>query len=339
MKLSRALVEVFRLHGQVEARAASCDRVLGRVPSWRIVPRAVLLASDLRQSCRPRAGTAVGGALDWCCAATAGKLSWLEELIYTIVVASGFAVMWWQHLRRRGKPRQLRAPVVDEQLEIALHVAVHEASTRHQAIQPIHLVYGLLQDEQVVAMARGAGGDVDAIETAVLAELDRVEELAGKTEPTLSVVSSRVLARVSSMATARSRLASCADLLANLIQVDPAAGGVFEVGGVRATDVLFGLVHGVAEKDLPVPARGQVSVVLINDDVTTQEFVVDLLEEHFGHSEPKANALMLDCHHAGRATIGLFSATEASRRARAAAESARSSGFPLMIRLEAADES
>jgi len=48
-------------------------------------------------------------------------------------------------------------------------------------------------------------------------------------------------------------------------------------------------------------------VLLLNDDYTTMEFVVEVLRRFFGKSNDAAHALMLKIHIEGEAVCGVYS--------------------------------
>jgi ATP-dependent Clp protease adaptor protein ClpS len=47
-------------------------------------------------------------------------------------------------------------------------------------------------------------------------------------------------------------------------------------------------------------------VILLNDDYTTMEFVVHVLEKFFFKSAPEAEAIMLSVHNEGRGICGVY---------------------------------
>jgi ATP-dependent Clp protease adaptor protein ClpS len=88
----------------------------------------------------------------------------------------------------------------------------------------------------------------------------------------------------------------------------------------------------LAQPDLP-PATGKYSVELLNDDVTSMEFVIDLLEQVFDHSGGQAVRTMLAVHDHGSAVCGRYEEAEAQARMDSAIARARAAGFPLSFRV------
>ena len=81
--------------------------------------------------------------------------------------------------------------------------------------------------------------------------------------------------------------------------------------------------------DLREPRRYK--VIIYNDDFTTMEFVVHVLNTVFYKSQPEAEALMLDAHERGRAVVGVYSYDIATSRVRKATMMAREQNFPLRL--------
>ena len=75
-------------------------------------------------------------------------------------------------------------------------------------------------------------------------------------------------------------------------------------------------------------------VILLNDDSTPQEFVVNLLVEIFRHTENTAYDIMLQVHEQGSGIAGVYSFEIAEAKAVEATNLARSNGHPLQIKLE-----
>jgi ATP-dependent Clp protease adaptor protein ClpS len=68
-----------------------------------------------------------------------------------------------------------------------------------------------------------------------------------------------------------------------------------------------GLEEGVVEKQLNDFAKPpKYNVVLLNDDYTTMEFVVEILKVFFGKTEEQAHQITMDVHHKGKGICGTF---------------------------------
>lgn len=74
--------------------------------------------------------------------------------------------------------------------------------------------------------------------------------------------------------------------------------------------------------------------VLHNDDFTTMEFVMLVLQSIFGHTEEKAATLMLDVHHKGKAVVGEYIRDIAETKAIQVVEYAKASDYPLLCTVE-----
>lgn len=72
-------------------------------------------------------------------------------------------------------------------------------------------------------------------------------------------------------------------------------------------------------------------VVIYNDDVTTMEFVVMLLEKIFHKSHEDAEKLMMDIHTSGMAVVGIYTYDMARTKVGRATLMAQEKGFPLRI--------
>ena len=70
-------------------------------------------------------------------------------------------------------------------------------------------------------------------------------------------------------------------------------------------------------------------VVLLNDDYTTMEFVVQVLESVFQKSPSEAYQIMMHVHVNGRGIAGVYPWEVAETKAETAIALARDAGFPL----------
>ena len=258
----------------------------------------------------------------------------LADVGYIAIVVAGFGAYWWRHLRAR--PRESASELFTPDAEVALHVAVHEATTRRQRLSSVHVLYGLLQDEAVVGAIRTAGGDPDALEDRVLAALARVAadgDDDGDDDDDHDD-GGGLAGRAAAIARHGDRRASCTDLWAALAG-SPAARLIDDDKLDRGA-TLFALFHGGRAPDIALPDSRDVLVVLRNDHYTTQQFVCSVLREVFALPDDRAHAIMLETHTAGRAVIGRFTATTARDRIEQTRALARAQAFPLWIGVEPA---
>ena len=70
-------------------------------------------------------------------------------------------------------------------------------------------------------------------------------------------------------------------------------------------------------------------VVLLNDDYTTMEFVVSVLEQVFQKSPAEAYQIMMHVHVNGRGIAGVYPWEVAETKAEQVIVRARDAGFPL----------
>ena len=76
------------------------------------------------------------------------------------------------------------------------------------------------------------------------------------------------------------------------------------------------------------------SVVLLNDDYTTMEFVVTVLENVFQKGPAEAFRLMMQVHTEGRAVCGTYTYEVAETKADTVHDLAGREGFPLQASVE-----
>ncbi len=77
-------------------------------------------------------------------------------------------------------------------------------------------------------------------------------------------------------------------------------------------------------------------VLLINDDYTTMDFVVSVLETIFKKSPAEATQIMLQVHEKGSGVCGIFPRQIAEAKVEAVRRKARAAGYPLQCHLEEA---
>jgi len=77
-------------------------------------------------------------------------------------------------------------------------------------------------------------------------------------------------------------------------------------------------------------------VLLLNDDYTPMEFVVDVLERFFALNRADATRIMLEVHTRGQGVCGIFTYQIAETKVAQVTSYAREHQHPLMCTLEEA---
>ncbi len=80
-------------------------------------------------------------------------------------------------------------------------------------------------------------------------------------------------------------------------------------------------------------------VIILNDDYTPMDFVVQVLMDFFYHSEETAQRLMMDIHRKGSAICGIYPKDIAESKVIQVEAHCRKHGHPLCCMYEQHDES
>src|ERR671917_1248367 len=75
-------------------------------------------------------------------------------------------------------------------------------------------------------------------------------------------------------------------------------------------------------------------VLLLNDDYTTMDFVVEVLESIFNKQPAEAFRIMMAVHTQGKGLCGVYPHEVAETKVASVVERARSNGFPLLAAME-----
>jgi len=75
-------------------------------------------------------------------------------------------------------------------------------------------------------------------------------------------------------------------------------------------------------------------VILLNDDFTPREFVVQVLKAVFRMNEDQAYNVMITAHRRGACVIAVYTRDVAETKAKEATERGKSKGYPLFFTTE-----
>jgi ATP-dependent Clp protease adaptor protein ClpS len=92
--------------------------------------------------------------------------------------------------------------------------------------------------------------------------------------------------------------------------------------------------HREAKTEEEIKTPFLYKVFLLNDDYTTMEFVVHILEKVFHKPPAEATQIMLHVHKKGIGICGVYTRDIAETKVTTVHELARGKGFPLMCMME-----
>jgi len=84
-------------------------------------------------------------------------------------------------------------------------------------------------------------------------------------------------------------------------------------------------------------APNKYNVVMLNDDVTPMDFVIQILIVIFKHDNERSKEIMLDIHEKGRAVVGTYSYEVAEQKCTETVTEAARAGYPLDVVIEETD--
>jgi len=88
------------------------------------------------------------------------------------------------------------------------------------------------------------------------------------------------------------------------------------------------------KKKVQLKKPSRYKVVMLNDNYTTMEFVINVLINIFGRSTVEATEIMMKIHKQGRGIAGIYTFDIATTKKRQTESEASKNGFPLKCILE-----
>ena len=89
-----------------------------------------------------------------------------------------------------------------------------------------------------------------------------------------------------------------------------------------------------ANEEYKIEAPSLYKVFLINDDYTTMDFVILILEQVFQKTSVEAAQIMLHVHKNGKGLAGIYTREIAETKTATVIELSQQKGFPLQCSLE-----
>jgi len=90
----------------------------------------------------------------------------------------------------------------------------------------------------------------------------------------------------------------------------------------------------VAERKPEIMRPPMYKVMLLNDNYTPMNFVVDILTQYFHKTQEQATKVMLQVHYDGAGIAGIFRAEIAETKVALVNQFSRESGHPLLCTME-----
>ncbi len=98
-------------------------------------------------------------------------------------------------------------------------------------------------------------------------------------------------------------------------------------------------IDTVVERAKPqLKSPSMYKVILLNDDYTPMEFVIEVLQTFFAMNREKATQIMLVVHTAGRATCGIYTRDIAETKSAQVNQFAQDNQHPLVSDVEAVED-
>ena len=91
---------------------------------------------------------------------------------------------------------------------------------------------------------------------------------------------------------------------------------------------------GVLEAKPKLKRPAMYQVLLLNDDFTPMDFVIDVLSQFFAMNTEKATQIMLQVHTEGKGSCGIYTVDVAETKVRLVNDYSKANQHPLLCTLE-----
>jgi ATP-dependent Clp protease adapter protein ClpS len=245
-------------------------------------------------------------------------------------------------------------PTFSESLELSLQRAIAIAGAGHHEYTTLeHLLLALIDDAEAAAVLRACNVDRKKLRRKLASFID--SELAAfeigmsedsKPSAAFQRVVQRAVTHVQST-TRREEVTAANVLVAILTERGSQASAALEEQAMTRYDAMLYICHGISKADRLSPRRTeaaprdlseatavQAKVLLVNDDYTSMEFVVHVLERVFEKDRETAQRIMFETHNNGIGTCGLYPYDVAVTKVSQVLDLAREQQHPLQCVLE-----
>ena len=93
-------------------------------------------------------------------------------------------------------------------------------------------------------------------------------------------------------------------------------------------------IKTLTKEKIKLDEPGLYDVIFLNDNITTQEFVVRVLKQIFNKTQEQADAIMKKIHHDGQGVVGSYVHEVAEQKGIETTLLARQEGMPLQIKVK-----
>ena len=93
-------------------------------------------------------------------------------------------------------------------------------------------------------------------------------------------------------------------------------------------------IQTLTKEKVKLDEPGLYDVIFLNDNITTQEFVVRVLKQIFGKTQESADAIMKKIHKDGQGIVGSYVHEVAEQKGIETTLLARQEGMPLQVKVK-----